>query len=55
MFSNCIGTSTDENIEGCTIKDDILTFVGSTSSSGFPITANAQQSSFGGNGDGISS
>ncbi len=52
MFSMCIGTTGEEYLEGSVMYSDILTVTGSTSSSTFPITDNAEQSIFGGVIDG---
>ncbi len=52
VFSMCIGTAGGENLEGSIMYSDLLTLTGSTSSSFFPITINAEQPSFGGSVDG---
>jgi hypothetical protein len=52
VFSMCIGTAGGENLEGSVMYSDILTVTGSTSSSTFPITNNAEQTIFGGAIDG---
>ena len=52
-FSMCIGTLSEENLEGCImLSSDILTITGSTSSLVFPTTDNAWQRVFGGVIDG---
>ncbi|MFX1518047.1 MAG: SBBP repeat-containing protein [Promethearchaeota archaeon] len=52
VFSMCIGTAGEENLEGSVMYSDILTVTGSTSMSTFPITNNAEQTIFGGAIDG---
>ena len=52
VFSMCIGTANGENVEGSVMYGDILTITGSTASSTFPITNNAEQTIFGGGIDG---
>jgi hypothetical protein len=52
IFSMCIGTTDGENLEGSVMYGDILTITGSTASSTFPITNNAEQPIFGGGADG---
>lgn len=52
VFSKCIGTAGGENLEGSVMYADILTVTGSTPSASFPITANAEQSTFRGGADG---
>lgn len=53
IYSNCIGTSGEENIEGCVIDSDFLIFTGGTSSRYFFLTDDAQDSVFGGSYEGI--
>jgi hypothetical protein len=52
LFSTCIGTPGEENLEGSIMYSDILTITGSTSNPSFPLTANAEQTDFGGTIDG---
>ncbi len=52
IFSMCIGTSEEENLEGSIMFSDLLTITGSTTSPSFPITETALQPSFEGQIDG---